>query len=105
MKTNAVAPDNQAILLSGIAMIFTTLLLRARRFQHRAASCLRGVLSVVDQQFVFILNVEQSTIADSVRDPNRSTIFRPVIDAAFVVFHAVPEKSDEVSALEGFPLG
>jgi hypothetical protein len=37
VKTNAGAPDNQAILLPGIAMFFTTLLLLARRFQRRAS--------------------------------------------------------------------
>jgi hypothetical protein len=90
------------MLLAGIAMFYTTLLLLAHGFQ-RLTACLVGIDSVVDQQLVFILNVEQSAIADSVCDPNRSAIFRPVIDRAAVGLHAVPEKSDEVSALEGCP--
>lgn len=78
-----------------------------KRLLCPAASTVRlaGVDIVGDHHVVIILYMEESTIADFVRDPNRSTIISPIINEALVALHAMPTKSNDVSALERCPNG
>lgn len=58
-----------------------------------------------DEQLVVVLYVEESTITDAIGHPDHSAIFGSFVNGALVALHTVPEKGDDVSALEGCPQG